>query len=220
IGFGSGFDNYYDEYYDADAEPLSFLARPQTFTVEVGQSVIIPCDVDNIGHHKLVVKKRGPGDVEQLLWVGREKMARSRRLTMDLETKRLTVTHVRRQDAGTYVCHFDTSPPKELHHILVVQYSPKVSPTVPTEHQVKAGDKAVLACKAEGNPKPIIRWSRQEGHLPNGQSQQEGDILHLEKVDRHSEGTYVCTADNGIGPPASAKMTVIVEYAPEISPEK
>lgn len=42
---------YYEDsiYYEYDDEPPSFQARSQTFTVEVGQSVIIPCDVDNIG---------------------------------------------------------------------------------------------------------------------------------------------------------------------------
>lgn len=44
--------DYYEDsfYYEYDEEePPSFQARSQTFTVEVGQSVIIPCDVDNIG---------------------------------------------------------------------------------------------------------------------------------------------------------------------------
>ena len=44
--------------------------------------------------------------------------------------------------------------------------------------------------------------------------------MTLEGVDRHVEGTYLCTADNGIGESASAAMTITVEYPPEITTEK
>ena len=48
----------------------------------------------------------------------------------------------------------------------------------------------------------------------------QGDSLTLEGVDRHVEGTYICTADNGIGQPSSTSMKVVVEYPPEIVTEK
>lgn len=44
--------------------------------------------------------------------------------------------------------------------------------------------------------------------------------MTLEGVDRHVEGTYICSASNGIGDPKSAAMSVIVNYAPEIITEK
>lgn len=44
--------------------------------------------------------------------------------------------------------------------------------------------------------------------------------MTLADVDRHVEGTYTCTADNGIGEPATASMSVIVDYEPEIITEK
>ncbi|CAL4066058.1 unnamed protein product, partial [Meganyctiphanes norvegica] len=47
-----------------------------------------------------------------------------------------------------------------------------------------------------------------------------GDVLTLENVDRHNEGSYQCIADNGIGHPAIVSMTVTVEYAPEVKTEK
>lgn len=42
----------------------------------------------------------------------------------------------------------------------------------------------------------------------------------LENVDRHVEGTYICTASNGIGDPVSASMQVEVEYPPEVTTEQ
>ncbi|KAK4322595.1 hypothetical protein Pmani_006660 [Petrolisthes manimaculis] len=41
-------DYYYDSGEDETAIP-TFIARPQSFTVEVGQSVIIPCDAQDQG---------------------------------------------------------------------------------------------------------------------------------------------------------------------------
>ena len=48
----------------------------------------------------------------------------------------------------------------------------------------------------------------------------QGLSMTLEGVDRHVEGTYVCTADNGVGEPASASMAITVSYKPEIITEK
>ena len=47
-----------------------------------------------------------------------------------------------------------------------------------------------------------------------------GSTLILAEVDRHVEGSYTCTASNGVGEPASSTMTLLVEYQPEIITEK
>ncbi|CAL4059917.1 unnamed protein product [Meganyctiphanes norvegica] len=211
---------YYDDYYDSDSGQPNFLARSQTFKVEVGQSVIIPCDADNEDHHKLIVKKVFADGHEQLLWVGRERMSRSRRLSMDQDTSRLTINQIRRIDAGTYVCLFDTRPPQELTHILDVQYAPKITSKIVPEEHVTAGETVVLGCKAVGNPQPTIQWTRQEGVLASGQRQQASNNLTLENVDRDMQGSYQCTADNGVGQAATATMTVVVDHKPEVIPDK
>ena len=45
-------------------------------------------------------------------------------------------------------------------------------------------------------------------------------MVTLAEVDRHEAGTYVCTADNGVGDPASAAVAILVEYPPEIATEE
>ncbi|CAL4066480.1 unnamed protein product [Meganyctiphanes norvegica] len=217
--FGSD-EQYYDDYYEEDVQIPVFMAQPKVFTVQVGESVTFPCDVRNQGHHKLMLVMTGSDAREVLLWVGREKMVRSRRLKMDYQAQHLTLSHARPNDSGIYSCKFDTLPPTEMKHKLNVQYAPTISATVPPEHRVPKGSTVRLACAAKGNPEPRIRWSRQEGPLPSGERQQEGLELILEQVDRHVEGTYLCTADNSIGEAAVAAITVIVEYPPEISTEK
>ncbi|XP_050710598.1 protein amalgam-like isoform X2 [Eriocheir sinensis] len=213
-------DYYYDYNRAQSNDPLpTFTARPQTFTVEVGQSVMIPCDVDDPGNHKLIIKKKPAlGGKERLLSVGSEKVTRDRRL--NIEGTRLTISHARPRDAGTFLCLFDVEPPVQLQHTLDVQFAPSVRSLAPPEQHVPRGKAVTLECRAHGNPEPVIRWTRQEGPLPSGLSSHEGKTLFLHGVDRHVEGTYLCTADNGVGEPASAAMTITVEYPPEITAEK
>nr|XP_045584279.1 limbic system-associated membrane protein-like [Procambarus clarkii] len=157
--------DYTDIYYyqESGIEPPTFLARPQTFTVEVGQSVIIPCDVENPGGRNRLIIKKVPanGGSEKLLSVGTDKVTPDPRMAVD--GSRLTISHTRPRDAGTFICQFDLEPPLQLRHILDVQYAPSVRSLVPPEQRVAKGHNVSLECKAHGNPEPIIRWSRKEG---------------------------------------------------------
>ncbi|XP_071534829.1 protein amalgam-like isoform X2 [Panulirus ornatus] len=223
IGLSKGYNDdlgiyEYRDYYYYQEEGLSsptFLARPQTFTVEVGQSVIIPCDVDNPGKLRLIIKKMpGNGGSEKLISVGNDKVIPDPRMTVD--GSRLTISHTRPRDAGIFICHFDLEPPLQLRHVLDIQYAPTVRAMVPPEQHVAMGKSVTLECKGQGNPEPVIHWYRQGGSLPTGQRSKQGKKLTLVNVDRHMEGMYLCTADNGIGEPASAAMSITVEYPPEI----
>ncbi|KAG7158890.1 amalgam-like 1, partial [Homarus americanus] len=218
--------NYYFDYDKSEEGDLPiFLSQPQSFTVEAGQSVTIPCDVENVVTSKLIFKKLpASGGREKLLAVGNERVTRDRRFSVD--GSRLTISHARPRDAGTFLCMFEMDPPIQLTHTLDVQFAPTIRALAPPEQQVAKDTTVILQCKAQGNPEPIITWSRQEGPLPSGlPTEQASDIplgksLTLKGVDHHVEGTYLCTAHNGIGQPASAAMTIIVEYPPEITTEK
>ncbi|KAG0710314.1 Protein amalgam [Chionoecetes opilio] len=171
------------------------------------------------GRNKLIIKKQpASGGSEKLLAVGSEKVTPDPRI--DIKGSRLTISHTRPRDAGTFLCHFDLEPPVQLRHTLDVQYAPTVRALVPPEQHVAKGNGVTLECKANGNPEPNIRWSHQEGPLPSGYHTSQGPRLTLESVDRLAEGTYLCTADNGIGEPASAAMSITVEYPPEVMAEK
>ncbi|XP_069183176.1 protein amalgam isoform X1 [Procambarus clarkii] len=213
--------DYLNYYYQEEGEdPPTFLARPQTFTVEVGQSVIIPCDVDKPGGKNKVIIKKLPanGASEKLLSVGSDKVTPDQRVTVD--GSRLTITNTRPRDAGAFLCQIDLEPPLQLRHTLDVQYAPTIRALVPPEQRVARGKSVTLECSTRGNPEPTIRWTRQEGPLPSGQRTHQGPRLTVEAVERHMEGTYLCTADNGIGEPASAAVSLTVEYPPEVSTER
>ena len=48
----------------------------------------------------------------------------------------------------------------------------------------------------------------QGGLLNTGHTKVEGLSLQLENVGRTDAGIYICTANNGVGEPASAQITV------------
>ena len=48
----------------------------------------------------------------------------------------------------------------------------------------------------------------------------QGPELSLRHVDRSWEGRYLCTADNGIGQPDTAQVTLHVEFPPEVKAVK
>lgn len=118
------------------------------------------------GTNKLIIKKfAAHGGKERLLAVGDEKVTRDRRIS--IERARLVISHARPRDAGTFLCFFDIDPPVQLKHTLDVQFAPTIRSLAPPEQHVPKGTTITLECRAQGNPEPIIRWSRQEGPLPS-----------------------------------------------------
>lgn len=86
-----------------------------------------------------------------------------------------------------------------------------ISPTDPAaithisgNQTVNESDVVTLSCTADGNPTPInINWTRVPGNSPVS--------FPLTISGKQDEGGYRCTADNGIGNPASQVVYIIVE---------
>lgn len=121
--------------------------------------------------------------------VGSEKVTPDPRI--DIKGSRLTISHTRPRDAGTFLCHFDLEPPVQLRHTLDVQFAPTVRALVPPEQHVAKGNSVTLECKANGNPEPNIRWSHQEGPLPSGYHTSQvrhevAQLVHVPSLSRRS----------------------------------
>jgi len=68
---------------------------------------------------------------------------------------------------------------------------------------VKEKSKVILNCTADGNPTPNITWTRL--------SDNSVVTYPLTITGKQDEGVYECTADNGIGTPATAVFSIAVE---------
>ena len=86
-------------------------------------------------------------------------------------------------------------------------YIPPTDPAVIThisENQtVNETDVVTPDCSAEGMPRPIPSWTRV--------SDNSSVLFPLTITGKQDEGGYRCTADNGIGNPASQVSYIIVE---------
>ena len=68
---------------------------------------------------------------------------------------------------------------------------------------VNNGDSVTLNCTADGFPAPNITWTR----LPGNSSVPETFNI----TGKQDEGNYRCTANNGIGNPATGDIFITVE---------
>ena len=103
--------------------------------------------------------------------------------------------------------------------LLIFQCQPLVYSTEPPEIVNVTGDQYVcvgslvtLSCKATGKPIQNITWTRVcENSTDIGELPSIDGIYVISNTSRSSNGTYCCTASNGVGTPANQTTEVIVE---------
>ena len=65
------------------------------------------------------------------------------------------------------------------------------------------GENVTLNCPRNGKPIPSIKWTRlSDNHTVN---------MPLINISRHDAGDYRCTADNGVGTPATREASIDVQ---------
>lgn len=191
-----------------------FLSRGQTFRVVLGDTLVLPCEVQDLGTF-VILWRRGSTVITAANLI----IIRDSRFRL-VDGYNLEISNVMPQDAGDYVCQLSDEN-KDIIHTVEILVPPSIR-TSPSSGQLTArkGGSITLECKASGNPVPVIYWSRKDNPLPNGEKAFEGFSITLDKVDRHQAGVYQCTATNGVGDPVTVDMQLDVLYAPEITVEK
>nr|XP_020475759.1 nephrin isoform X2 [Monopterus albus] len=133
----------------------------------------------------------------------------------------LEIKNVTRKDGGVYTveCTNDEGVNKTS-ITLDVQYAPSVKAEKDPVF-VNLGETADLICVADANP--IIsgmfswKWLGEEEVAIEGETQQdESGLLTIHNVTRAHAGLYQCTVNNGIAPPASVDVQLVVQFKPEI----
>ncbi|XP_071549046.1 brother of CDO-like isoform X4 [Panulirus ornatus] len=210
-------DYYYDVLTPEETLPV-ITTQSQTFTVDLGDSVLLPCDVEARGEFSLTWRR-----AEEILWILREHSDESFvKVTSDPRVERvrtsLKLNDVQAADQNTYICEVSTQPPRTLDHSLSVRVPPSVYPA----HNrsvviIKMGSTVTLVCHASGNPMPNITWSLKGGSLPGPVDRAN---LTVVKARPEDNGQYKCTADNGVGQPASTTITLQVMHPPKVREEK
>ncbi|TDH12004.1 hypothetical protein EPR50_G00066240 [Perca flavescens] len=133
----------------------------------------------------------------------------------------LEIRNVTRNNAGVYTvkCSNDEGV-NQTSVMLDVQYAPSVK-AEKDPVLVNLGETADLICVADANPiiSDMFFWKwLGEGEVEVGQETQEDKygLLTIHNVTRAHAGLYQCTANNGIAPPATVDVQLIVQFKPEI----
>ncbi|EAA07670.5 AGAP002628-PA [Anopheles gambiae str. PEST] len=195
------------------AEPL-FISRSEAFKFAVGDTITLPCEVASPGTYVLAWK-RGIA----ILTAGSVKVTPDPRVRL-VNGYSLQIRDAVPQDAGDYICQIAMLDPREITHSVEILVPPKITHVTSGGHlQVRKGSPVRLECSATGNPMPNITWTRKNNLLPNGEEQFTNPVYVIENMDRHKGGTYICTANNGVGQVATSQIILHVLYPPEISVE-
>ncbi|XP_032528167.2 igLON family member 5 [Danaus plexippus] len=189
-----------------------FLSRGHSFRTVVGDTLLLPCQVQNLGS-LVLLWRRGPA----VLTAASLMVTRDERFRL-VDGYNLQITDVGPQDAGDYVCQISDRIARDQVHTVEVLVPPSVRASPESRHAAaRRGGASVLECRASGNPVPSVIW-----HKMNDTSTRlaEGPQLQLSRLERQHSGKYICTVDNGVGPPIVAEFQLQVLYPPEITVDR
>ncbi|KAJ4945916.1 hypothetical protein JOQ06_023594, partial [Pogonophryne albipinna] len=89
----------------------------------------------------------------------------------------------------------------ELSHDNLIKGPPRVSERVAHRQSVRLGRTMKLPCPVEGDPPPLIMWTKDGRNIHSGWTRfrvlQHG--LRIKEVEPEDAGTYICKATNGFG---------------------
>ncbi|XP_062361457.1 hemicentin-2 [Cinclus cinclus] len=122
-------------------------------------------------------------------------------------------------DSGTYICHAENSAGAIRATVLVsVREAPVIQGDASIYQVEHSGGDALLDCHAQGNPEPLIRWSKDGVPVvAHGRLQQlQNGSLAIRAVGSTDVGQYQCVAENDAGTAAKA-VTLVLESAPVVT---
>ncbi|KAJ6637933.1 Neuronal growth regulator 1 [Pseudolycoriella hygida] len=164
-----------------------FISRSESFKFVAGETIHLPCEVSNTASY-MVAWKRGLA----ILSAGSVKVTPDPRIRL-YNGFSLQIRDASTQDAGDYICTIQTLQPIEITHTVEILVPPKIeSISSGNVLQVRKGNSVRIDCKATGDEKLI------------------SPVMTIEAMDRHKGGTYICTADNGVGEAATTQVNLHV----------
>ncbi|XP_042206455.1 lachesin-like isoform X2 [Homarus americanus] len=139
------------------------------------------------------------------------------------KTWTLHVTGVLEEDRGHYMCQVNTAPMISQTGYLQVVVPPNIVDKASSKSNIVVREKenVTLKCRGDGFPAPQIKWRREDSkpiETSDGRKvhQVDGPTLRVRQVSRTHMGAYLCIATNGVPPSVSKRITLDVEFAPQM----
>uniref|UniRef100_A0A8C3TFJ7 Peroxidasin like n=1 Tax=Chelydra serpentina TaxID=8475 RepID=A0A8C3TFJ7_CHESE len=182
----------------------SFIIQPQDTEVLVGTSSILECMAT--GHPQPHISwTRGNG----------ESLDESRyNIT---SSGGLFIQNVTLQDHNQFICHAHNNQGSiQASANIIVQAPPQFTIT-PYNQVVIEGRTADFHCEADGNPLPVIAWTKSGSQLPpdGRHTVLSSGTLRIVHVAQHDQGQYECQAISALG---VRRVTVQLNVQPKALP--
>uniref|UniRef100_A0A8B8B5S2 B-cell receptor CD22-like n=1 Tax=Crassostrea virginica TaxID=6565 RepID=A0A8B8B5S2_CRAVI len=129
-----------------------------------------------------------------------------------------TIPNIQRGKSGTFVCTAsNTVGTSEGESVVIdVQYKPEVISADSSPYRVIEGQTATLLCTViAANPNTTLTWKWTKPDNPNVELH-NGPNYTIPNIQRRASGSYICTASNAVGTSDGAKITIDVQYKPEV----
>ncbi|VEN53579.1 unnamed protein product [Callosobruchus maculatus] len=136
----------------------------------------------------------------------------------------VTIDSVTEEHMGTYTCIAENKAGTASYSAVLNVNVPPRWILEPTDKAFAQGSDAVVECKADGFPKPVVTWKRATGVSPgdyrdfkpnNPDIKVEDGTLMINNIQKTNEGYYLCEANNGIGSGLSAVILISVQAPPQ-----
>ncbi|XP_067139876.1 cell adhesion molecule DSCAML1-like [Centruroides vittatus] len=139
----------------------------------------------------------------------------------------LIIASVKSADSGNYTCLVTNKAGSDS---LTTKLLVSVPPTwirQPYDVSIKAGNKLVLHCEADGYPIPTVKWRRTKGFsiaqsspvTENHWKIIDSGTMSTVAAKKDDEGFYTCEVSNGIGENLSKTVRVEVQVPPTVNVE-
>ncbi|KAJ8340724.1 hypothetical protein SKAU_G00353570 [Synaphobranchus kaupii] len=181
-----------------------FLHHPETQAVPAGGAARFECRVDGL-------------PAPSITWEKDQVPLPTHSRFISIPNGALQILAVRNEDAGTYRCvalqlrpqaiqpgtQRSRSPQAASQCFFVIRFPADPRPALeevvivvpPRNTTVLSGRPAVLECMAQGQPKPLVSWSRQDGRPIATDVVVLATNLLIPDTRRHHAGVYVCRAN-------------------------
>ncbi|RWS23581.1 lachesin-like isoform X6, partial [Leptotrombidium deliense] len=213
-----------------------FIGNIANLRLTVGKEAVMKCSVKNLGLHKVSWIHV---DTQTVLTINEHVIERHSAIEIKHDKNEhwyLIVKNVSLDDKGYYTCQISTKPPKfqigYLEVVVFIELKSLSKITVPpqfddsslksgTNVTVREHRNVTLSCKANGNPKPEIKWTREDSRpilFPSNNEVSEimSEELNFYGVSRWATGAYLCSASNGVLPSITRRIMLVVHFPPMI----
>ncbi|XP_039278526.1 opioid-binding protein/cell adhesion molecule homolog isoform X3 [Nilaparvata lugens] len=224
-------DDGYQDDQDGDSDdddenppigpPPVLKSKNKSFSVVVGDSVMLPCHVEN------------PVYAVIMWWLGSSilytgdiptSQAKERSNIQLLSNFSLSIHNIQEADIGQYRCEVISSrhkiPVSTVHYFVGSTMKPHITQLMTSQPKniVQKGSSITLTCTASGSPPPKITFTKKTRH-GSQEDPLDGPTLTLESVTRKNSGLYQCRAENEQGFDTQS-IEVHVHFKPEVEAVK